>query len=99
MGNLRVQDECLVWLDDWSVWQSGQWHHLFERFRLSYGCDAPLIEKPAHLVEKSDFDAAVSIAVYAVLMLWDCYVIANSGDWIYYSHDEIGEMKLSDSGK
>jgi hypothetical protein len=34
-----------------------------------------------------------TIAVYAVLMLWDCYVIADDGRWLYYSHDECGRMK------
>jgi hypothetical protein len=89
MSRLAIDNSCLVWLDDWNVWPSGQWHHLFERFRLSYGCPNPLIEKPAHIVEKTEFDAAVSIAVYAVLMLWDCYVITDSGAWVYYSHDEM----------
>jgi hypothetical protein len=94
MGELTLDSSCLVWLDDWSVWPSGQWHHLFERFRLSYGCQDQLIKKPAHLIDKSEFDSAISIAVYAILMLWDCYVITDKGSWIYYSHDEVGRMKI-----
>ena len=79
MATLMTASTLLVWLDDWSVWPSGQWHHLFERFRISYGSDASLIAKPAHLVARADAESAVSIAVYAVLMLWDCYVIADTG--------------------
>jgi hypothetical protein len=93
MMNLADGDPLLVWLDNWSVWPSGQWHHLFDRFRLSYGCPEPLIEKPAFLIEKTEFDAAISIAVYAILMLWDCYLIADADSWLYYSHDECGGMK------
>jgi hypothetical protein len=93
MWNLAIDSGCLVWLDDWNAWPSGQWYQLFERFRLSYGCHDPLAASPAHLVGKSEFDAAISIAVYAVLMLWDCYVVTDQGAWIYYSHDEVGRMK------
>ena len=94
MNCLLVDSSCLVWLDDWSVWPSGQWQHLFDRFRLSYGCREPLIEKPAHLVDKEEYDAAISIAVYSVLMLWDCYVITDKGSWLYYSRDEYGLAKI-----
>ena len=93
MGKLTMDSSCLVWLDDWSVWPSGQWHHLFERFRLSYGCQAPLAEKPAHVVVKNEFDAVVSIVVYAVLMLWDCYVVTDRGGCVYYLHDEVGRIR------
>jgi len=37
-------------------------------------------------------DAAVSIAVDAVLILWDGYVIADGGAWLFYFHDEWGRM-------
>jgi hypothetical protein len=93
MGKLAMAGSCLVWLDDWMVWPSGQWYHLFERFRLSYRCQDALIEKPAHLIDKAEFEAAVSIAVYAILMLWDCYVITDRGSWVCYSHDEVGKLR------
>lgn len=90
MRKLLTGSSCLVWLNDWQVWPSGQWQHLFDRFRLSYGCRDPLIEKPAHVIEEAEYDAAISIAVYSVLMLWDCYVITDNGSWLYYSHDGFG---------
>lgn len=93
MGDLSIDSSCLVWLDNWSVWPSGQWQHLFDRFRLSYGCQDLLIEKPAHIIQKEEYDAAISIAIYSVLMLWDCYVITDTGYLLYYSHDEIGLIK------
>ena len=39
-------------------------------------------------------DVAKSIAIYAVLMLWDCYVITDKGTWLFYSHDEWGRIKI-----
>src|SRR5262245_30098054 len=41
----------LVWFDDWMVWQSGQWHPLVDRLRMSYGETRRLIEIPAQLFE------------------------------------------------
>ena len=93
MSKLLKDDSCLVWLDNWDVWPSGQWQHLFARFRLSYGCHDSLIDKPAHIIEKPEYDAAISIAVYSVLMLWDCYVITDTG-WAHYSHDEVGALRV-----
>lgn len=93
MNILLTGQACLVWLNDWIVWPSGQWQHLFDRFRLSYGCSDSLIDKPAHIIEKPEYAAAISIAVYAVLMLWDCYIITDNGNWVYYSHDEVGMKK------
>jgi len=87
----RNEDQICVIIDDWGVWPSGQWMHIFERFRLSYGISEPLIEKSAHIIQKKDFDALTSLTIYSVLMLWDCYVLGSSGrTFLFYSHDEIG---------
>lgn len=92
LAQFSNEDETCLWLDDWSVWPSGQWHHAFERFRLSYGISEPLISRPGHLVLKGGFEAAISVAVYSVLMLWDCYVLGSSGrPFLFYSHDEYGK--------
>ena len=72
VGELAIDSSCLVWLDDWSVWPSGQWHHLFERFRMSYGYTEHLIDRPAHILDRAEVNVATSLVVYAVLMLWDC---------------------------
>jgi len=93
-GDLRAfqnEDQICVFIDDWSVWPSGEWMHIFERFRLSYGITEPLIEKSGHIIQKEDFDAVTSLAIYSVLMLWDCYVLGSSGrTFLFYSHDEVG---------
>lgn len=90
----RNEEEVLILIDDWAVWPSGQWMHTFDRFRLSYGISESLIERPGHIVSKEEFDPATSIAKYAVLMLWDCYILGSSGrTFLYYSHDESGNKK------
>ncbi|MEM0966083.1 MAG: hypothetical protein AAGJ81_08055 [Verrucomicrobiota bacterium] len=93
-GHMRAfcdEEETCVWLNDWSVWPSGQWEHLFQQFRLSYGISEKLAELPCQLIQKKEFDATVSTVIYAVLMLWDCYVLGASGQrFVFYSHDEVG---------
>jgi len=86
------EDEVCVWLWEWNVWPSSQWHHIFERFRMSYGVHEPLSTMPGHLIPKGEVEAAVSSAVYSVLMLWDCHVLGASGrPFLFYSHDEYGK--------
>jgi len=98
MNSFRSEGESCVWLHDLDVWPSGQWEPLFERFRLSFGITETLRERRAHLVYESEFEAAVSIAVYAVLMLWDCHVFGSSGaPFLYYSHDEFGKRTANHS--
>ena len=82
-------DNYLIWLDDWSVWPSGQWSYIFERYRLSYGFDSTLSDAPAHILREHEFIDGISLAVMATLFLWDCYVIGpQPGRFVYFSHDE-----------
>ena len=86
----------LIWIGDYQVWPSGQWEHLFNQFRKSYGISDGLNVFPAQLIEPEDFDAAISLAVYSILMLWDCYIIPDSTDrLLFYSHDEYGLKRKS----
>jgi hypothetical protein len=94
MRAFREEEEVCIWLDDWNVWPSGQWEHLFLRFRLSYDISASLEERPCLLIQKNNFDAAISAVIYSVLMLWDCYVLGASGrQFAFYSHDEVGKKR------
>ncbi len=86
-----VDQETLVWITGWSVWESGERMHMFERFRSSYGENRPLIESPAFLFSGAEIEDVISFAGFAILFLWDCHVLTASGDtWLFVSHDEIG---------
>ncbi|MBK8476328.1 MAG: hypothetical protein IPL39_08395 [Opitutaceae bacterium] len=92
MRRFEKEEEVCIWLDDWDVWQSGQRWHIFERFRLSYGVGESIMQRPCHLIQKEEFDTAISIAVFAVLMLADCHILGSSGGvYTFYSHDEWGK--------
>jgi hypothetical protein len=59
------------------------------RFREALGERRALIDAPAHLVDISDADDAVSIISTSLMFIWDCYGISSSGrDAFYISHDE-----------
>jgi hypothetical protein len=84
----------LVWFHDWMVWESGQWHPLVNRLRMSYGETRRLIDIPAQLFESGEAEDATSFVVTAVLFLFDCYIICPSQRRIIlFSHDEWGLSK------
>ena len=92
-GHLELfkNHSILIWISEYDVWTSGQWRHLFDQFRKSYGITEELELKPAHLISATDFNSAISVAVYSVLMLWDCFFCTEStSDCLFYSHDEYG---------
>jgi len=41
----------------------------------------------------------VSVAVYAILMLWDCYVITDAGSRLYYGSANFDWRGLRGLGK
>ena len=96
-GDMRAfssEREVCIWIHDWNVWPSGQWAHLFDQFRRAYGIFDTFEQRPCHVISNQDFDASISIAVYSVLMLWDCHILASSGlPYLYYSHDEFGRKR------
>ena len=90
-GEFAGATSLLVWFNDWMVWQSGQWHPLVERLRMSYGETRRLIDIPAQLFEGGETEDATSFVVAAVLLLFDCHVISPSQRRIIlFSHDEWG---------
>lgn len=88
--------EVLIWITDWSVWPSGEQIHMFDRFRLSYGFESGLTERPGHLLKNNEFEELSSLVTFAALFLWDCYVVAADGrKSLFYSHDEFGTVTRS----
>jgi hypothetical protein len=91
----RKESKVLVWLDEWGVFPSGERMHVFDRFRLSYGITAPLIEKRGHELRREEFEDTTSFVTLAVLFLWDCYVLTPSGrPALWFSHDEVGYVAV-----
>jgi len=91
LATFRDSPEVLVWMTEWGVWPSSERMHMFDRFRLSYGLNSPLIEHPGHLLARVEFETTSSLATFAILFLWDCYVVASDRRaMLFYCHDEFG---------
>ncbi|MGJ4946764.1 hypothetical protein [Bradyrhizobium sp. HKCCYLS20291] len=94
MQEFSESRSLLVWLDDWMVWESGQWMPLFSRLRLSYGETRRLIEAPAQLFSVDQIEDATSFVVASVLFLFDCYIVCpQQRRIVMFSHDEWGVSK------
>ena len=91
LENFQFCKEILIWINDWSVWESGERMHIFDKFRQSYGEKRVLGEVPAQLIHKDEYEDGISIVTLAVLFLWDCYVLTKENEeFCFYSHDEFG---------
>jgi len=86
---VRGQPEALLWVTEWGVWPSGEHMPLIRILRTAHGESRPLIEAPALQFRASDDDAAFSFFILSALFLWDCYLLAPSGEsGAFLSHDE-----------
>ena len=100
MEEFADEPTVLVWLNDWSVWPSGQRMHIFDRLRMSYGENRPIIEAPAQVFQQLEIEDAISFVTLAVIFLWDCYVITpNRARFLFFSHDEYGLATQSRLGE
>jgi hypothetical protein len=89
LEEFRSEGETLVWFDDWAVWPSGQRMHVFERFLASYGERRALIDVPAFVFSRQEYEDLVSFVTLGVLFLWDVRVVsAKARRLLFYSHDE-----------
>jgi len=94
MDGFRGESPLLVWFTEWSVWQSGERMHIFDRFRLSYGETRDLSDARAHVFEKDEIEDAISFVTLGILFLWDCYVVTpERKKLLFFSHDEFGLSK------
>lgn len=88
------EPEFLLWFADWSVWQSGERMHVFDRFRMSYGITQRLIDSPGHIFDQAEVEDAVSFVTLGVLFLWDCHIVVpGHRKLLFFSHDEFGLSK------
>ena len=89
--SIPADQEILLWFTQWGVWPSSERPHMFERFRASYGERRPLSDAPAFVFSPAEREDLISFAGFAILFLWDCHVLAATGDtWLFLIHDEIG---------
>jgi len=89
--SVPADQEILLWFTEWGIWSSWERHHMFERFRDSYGEHRWLSEAPAYVFSPAEREDLISFVGFGILFLWDCHVVTAKGDaWLFLSHDEIG---------
>jgi hypothetical protein len=83
------QPETLLWVTGWSIWPSGEHMPLAASLRRDLGEGRPLAIAPGHVFRIGEDDDAISLLTVACLFLWDCYLLAPSGELaLFLSHDE-----------
>jgi len=79
----------LIWIEGTEIWPSSQHMPLLQRLRESLGEKRPIDKTPGHLVSIKDKDDAVSLILISLLFIWDCHILAESGqEAVHISHDE-----------
>ncbi len=83
--------KALVWITGWGIWPSSERYHIFERWRLSYGCNQNIAALPGQIFCAEEYEDMVSCVTLSVMFLWDCFVLVPFGKRaLFYSHDEFG---------
>jgi len=87
-----TQGQRLLWVDEWSVWPSGEHMPLFTKWRAAFGENRALIDARGHVVEPNEDDDGLSVLVMAALFLWDCWIYTENRTVVMISHDECGSV-------
>jgi hypothetical protein len=85
----ETDDEALLWINEFGIWESSEDRYLFQGFRRSLGESSPLHEKPGHVFSKGDLDAVRSLIAMTLYFVWGGILFSPAkGVAIKISHDE-----------
>jgi len=94
---LETDDEALLWINEFGIWESSEDRYLFQGFRHSLGESSPLHEKPGHVFSKADRDAVRSLVAMILYFVWGGLLFSPAkGLVIMISHDEFITIYLRD---
>ena len=88
--SLRPYRECLLWVTESTIWDSGVNWHLYYRLRQSYGDQRRIDDAPGHLFLQHEMPDMVSFSQIAILSGFDAYYLtdATGNQRAFLSHDE-----------
>lgn len=80
----------LVWVTDWSIWESSEHMPMATALRRGLGTDASIREAPGCVVDPRDSDDGMSLFLLATIFSWDCWIVADGTphSLIFVSHDD-----------
>ena len=85
----EIDDEALLWINEFGIWESCEDRNLFDRFRCSLGEHRPLQEKPGHIFSQSDLTDVTSLLAMILYFVWGAVLYSPAkGLAIEISHDE-----------
>jgi hypothetical protein len=88
-----TDDEALLWINEFGIWESSEDRNLFDRFRRSLGEDSPLHEKPGHIFRSSELSDVSSLLAMVLYFIWGAVLYSPAkGLLVKISHDEFITM-------
>lgn len=94
---LQPRQTCLLWVTGAGLFPACENHHLYYRFRQSYGDVRLLAEAPGHLCLDYERPEVVTLVHLCLLFGWDVHLIPTSGyGRAFISHDEWVEIGFDD---
>ena len=80
--------EVLVWTRDRHVFESCEHTPAVNRWMEAFGDTRGIDLAPALLATAASEDDGLSLVLFAVLFVWDCWVIRSASEFVMFSHDE-----------
>lgn len=98
LGSLFAeQQEVLLFVTEYGVWQSAEDWHLFDTYRRGLGINSPIWESPGHVVFIEETDELRTLLLLALYFVWDATVVAGDGSFaVELSHDEVLDVYAYD---
>ncbi|MEO8382493.1 MAG: hypothetical protein ABI779_22730 [Acidobacteriota bacterium] len=100
LAELGEWDECLLWIDEWSIWPSSENWPAYYAERGVHGERRSLRVAPGHLAGGEDRDALTTFLRIVLENAWGAYVIPvmsahTTGRWAHASHDEFVDVLVA----
>ena len=93
----EADDEALLWIHEFGIWESAEDRHLFEGFRRGLGEHSPLHEKPGHIFSSNDLRDVGSLVAMILYFVWGAILYSPAKDLaIEISHDEFISVFVRD---
>lgn len=84
-----TDNEALLWINEFGIWESSEDRNLFEGFRRSLGEHSPLRDKPGHIFSSSDLSNVGSLVAMILYFVWGGILYSPAKSLaINISHDE-----------
>jgi hypothetical protein len=97
---MRPWSTCLLWVTEWTIWESSNNWPLYNRLRSAYAEERSIEDAPGHLFSDMEADDLANFLQLGLSFGWDMHVLnADGNSQLFASHDEWLRIGLTDSTK